>query len=392
MCTARPLCRTTHPCQKSLCPPQRHAPHQPLHGPTTALGSGVSPQEPSSYFCSPLADGALPAWPHMGEATTHPAPRHPFSCPWGGKGALLAGKKAASILPAKQGMSPKSPAPPQRQKVPLPFQSSVPLGCVCLCKTRWVPNQGDRPRQAQLGPLHRGMSISPAAAEPGHGQRRIPAGTHPWAPQQHQRPPEKAPAASAAPQAFAKKKGFFIERKIKTRIPLAATPRRKPPVARPGICSRMPLRWLCTPALSPCTPALSPRPCTPVHTYEQHRGLSGQTGGNGRPPAGSVRTCGRAARPWCAAVSFWRDVTAHEPSSPRLPRGSGPRSHPRRHVRPQPLRFGCPRCKVGDPQCRWRKVLCPSPGCGEGGQAAEKPHRCTQGLGASSGDACNARR
>lgn len=36
--------------------------------------------------------------------------------------------------------------------------------------------------------------------------------------------------------------------------------------------------------------------------------------------------------------------------------------------------------------------LCPLPGCGEGGQSVEKPHRCTQGLRASSGDACNARR
>lgn len=36
--------------------------------------------------------------------------------------------------------------------------------------------------------------------------------------------------------------------------------------------------------------------------------------------------------------------------------------------------------------------LCPLPGCGEGGQSVEKSHWCTQGLRASSGDACNARR
>lgn len=167
---------------------------------------------------------------------------------------------------------------------------------------------------------------------PHHGQRRIPSGHTHGPPQRRQRPPEKAPAGNVQPppKAFVKKEGFFRKRKRKTRTPStttttttpAATPWRDPPLARlttrPRLSSpRTPPWWLCTPAPSPRTPATVPpaRRGTLTSGTEACRGALAGSGGHRRArcvlvAVRSSLVCGSSSR---------RDVTAREPSSPRLP-------------------------------------------------------------------------
>lgn len=136
ICTAHPLCRTTHPYQKASVPPAVCTPTASPQ-PDMALGSGGSPQEPSSYFCSP--GRALAVRLLVAEAATHPVPRWPAR---GAERELPWVKKAASILLVRQGRAPKSPASPHCQEPPRALCLWGAIRCICQCKTQWVPNQG----------------------------------------------------------------------------------------------------------------------------------------------------------------------------------------------------------------------------------------------------------
>lgn len=147
MCTAHPLCGMTHPCQKASSPPRHSSMHPavPLHGPATALGSGVSPQELSTPFCSPLPGGG----PQHGRTWQRPQhTQHPIVLPTGRKGSLAILKKQHPSSLSGKG-HPQSPVPhPSAKKSPGPPRAPCLWGGVrrvCPCKTLGVPNQGDPP-------------------------------------------------------------------------------------------------------------------------------------------------------------------------------------------------------------------------------------------------------
>lgn len=124
------------------------------------------------------------------------------------------------------------------------------------------------------------------------GTKAHPSRDTPMGPTAMPAPTQKALLA-ALPPAFVKKEEFFIKRKREQGPPLqpplggSLRSHSSPPLARlTSPCTPPP--WLCTPALSPRLPARYPRTLT--SSAEACPGVLAQQ----RPPARSVRTCGRA--------------------------------------------------------------------------------------------------
>jgi len=297
MCTARPLC------QKSSVPPAACTPPR-------LWAQGFHPRSPAAISAARCLAGLSRHTQHPD--TPSPARRAEKELCWVQKSCIRPHHEAKEVLKVPC----PTPAPKSPPALPELRVSGASYGTFTRAKLGGYRARGMLPTEPSSDPRTEGRALPWQ-----HGQRRIPAGAHPWAPQQHQRPPGTAPAGSAAPQASVKKTRTYHkkekERKQGSPLqpPLEGSLRfRGSPLSTP----RTPPRWLCTPVWSPCTPARSPHmparsPLTPARSPRT------LTSGTAARPVALGAFLWPCARPWRAAVSSRRDVTARQPSSPRLP-------------------------------------------------------------------------